>query len=42
MIDKVKELKADVLQLTTARDKFRTLTLDQKTEIRKLKMKISN
>lgn len=41
LIDRIKDLKAEVVNITLARDKFRSLTLDQKQEIRKLKSKYS-
>ena len=41
LIDRIKELKAENVSVTIARDKFRSLTLDQKHEIRKLKSKNS-
>jgi len=30
LIDRIKDLKAEVVNITLARDKFRSLTLDQK------------
>ena len=37
LIDRIKELKAEVVNITHARDKFRSATLDQKQELRRLK-----
>jgi hypothetical protein len=40
MREKVESLESEVEELEKARERFRNLTLDQKQEIKKLKMKL--